>query len=288
LPPDKLVVLAPQVASRDLQYGDEARLIGFALDRPSASPGEWLNVTLCWTAMRPITRNLTVFVHLLGRDNLVVGARNTWPGLGRFPTSLWPVGRAFCDALPIFVEPTAPVPELYGIEAGLYHAKTDDRLEAADASGQPIMPPVVGRVRIAPASPLRVSPQHTQQADFGAVKLTGFDAPDQARPGEPVPLQLYWRAVMTLPQDYTVFVHLLDATGQLAAQADAEPRGGAYPTSAWAVDDVIPDQHTLSLPANLAPGTYTIRMGLYLAPNGPRLPLKPSGDAFTLGLLQVH
>jgi 4-amino-4-deoxy-L-arabinose transferase-like glycosyltransferase len=288
LPLDKLAVLAPQVASRNLQYGDEARLIGFALDRSSVSPGEWLNVTLCWTATRPITRSLTVFVHLLGRENLVVGARNTWPGLGRFPTSLWPVGRAFCDTIPVFVEPTAPVPELYGIEAGLYDAKTDDRLEAADASGQPIVPPVVGRVRIAPVSPLRVSPQHTGQVDFGSVKLIGFDAPDQARRGELVPLQLYWRAVMTLPQDYTVFIHLLDATGQLAAQADAEPCGGAYPTSAWAAGEVIPDKHTLSLPANLAPGNYTIRMGLYLAPNGPRLPLKSSGDAFTLGVLQVR
>jgi len=276
-----------QVAGRNLRYGDEARLIGFALDRTSISPGEWLNVTLCWTAAQPITRNLTVFVHLLGRENLVVGARNTWPGLGRFPTSLWPVGRAFCDTIPVLVEATAPVPELYGIEVGLYDAKSDDRLEAADASGQPIMPPVVGRVRIAPAKPLRVSPQHAAQADFGSVKLIGFDAPDQARPGEPVPLQFYWRAAATLPQDYTVFVHLLDDTGQLAAQADAEPRGGAYPTSAWVADDVIPDKHTLNLPANLAPGEYALRIGLYLAPNGPRLPLKPSGDAFMPGVLRV-
>jgi hypothetical protein len=91
-----------------------------------------------------------------------------------------------------------------------------------------------------------------------------------------------------LIQDYTVFVHLLDATGQLVAQADARPRSGAYPTSAWAAGDVIPDDHVLSLPTNLAPGRYTIRMGLYLSPNGPRLPLKPAGDAFTLGVMQVR
>ena len=178
-----------------------------ALDRASISPGEWLNVTLCWTATQPITRNLTVFVHLLGRENLVVGARNTWPGLGRFPTSLWPVGRAFCDTIPVRVEATAPVPELYGIEAGLYDAKTNDRLEAVDVAGQPVVPPILGRVRIAPAQPLPVSPQRAAQSDFGSVQLIGFDLAEQARPGEQVRLRLYWRAAAALHQDYTVFVH---------------------------------------------------------------------------------
>jgi hypothetical protein len=52
--------------------------------------------------------------------------------------------------------------------------------------------------------------------------------------------------------------------------------------------DVIPDDHTLNLPVALAPGAYTIRAGLYLAPDGPRLPLRSSaGDAFTVGVLQV-
>lgn len=286
-PPDQLADRKSQVTSYNLQYGDQVQLIGVALDHVSVVPGQWLNVTLCWTAAHPITRNLTVFVHLLGRENLVVGARNTWPGLGRFPTSFWPVGRAFCDTIPVLVETAAPVPELYGIEAGWYDAETNDRLEAVDAAGQLVLPPIVGRVRIAPAQPLRVSPQHVAQADFGPAMLVGFDVPAQARPGDQTLLKLYWRATATLPQDYTVFVHLLDSAGQPVAQADAEPRGRAYPTSTWVVGDVIPDVHALDLPADIAPGDYVLRVGLYLAPNGPRLPLKPSGDAFTLGVLRV-
>jgi hypothetical protein len=167
VPPDQISSQQSAIGGRDLLYGDEARLVGWALDRSSALPGEWLHVTLCWSATQPITRNLTVFVHLLGRENLVVGARNTWPGLGRFPTSLWPVGRAFCDTIPVRVEATAPVPELYGIEAGLYDAKTNDRLEAVDVAGRPVVPPVLGQVRIAPAQPLAVLPQRAAQSDFG-------------------------------------------------------------------------------------------------------------------------
>jgi hypothetical protein len=118
--------------------------------------------------------------------------------------------------------------------------------------------------------------------------LIGSDAPEGAHPGDAVPLRLYWRAVSLLNQNYTVFVHLLDSAGKLIAQADSQPRSGAYPTSAWVAGDVIPDDHMLNLPAHLAPGDYVIRVGLYLAPNGPRLPLKsPAGDAFTLGVLRV-
>jgi hypothetical protein len=291
-PPDQLGGRLPPasagVGGRDLLYGNEARLIGFSLDRSSVSPGDWLNVTLCWVAVRPMANNYTLFIHLLGRENLVVGARNTWPGLGRFPTSLWPVGRAFCDVTPVHVEAWTAAPELYDVEVGLYDAKTDDRLEAANESSEPIMPPLVGRVRVAPTQPLRVSPQHASQVDFGSAVLIGFDAPESARPGEAIPLRLYWRAASLLDQDYTVFIHLLDSDGKLIAQADSQPRSGDYPTSAWAAGDVIPDDHTLNLPAHLAPGDYVIRIGLYLAPNGPRLPLKPlAGDAFTLGVLQV-
>jgi hypothetical protein len=277
------------VSGRNLLYGDQARLIGFALDRPSVAPGEWLNVTLCWTAVKPMTRNYTLFIHLLGRENRVVGARNTWPGLGRFPTSLWPQDHAFCDTTPVRVETTAPVPEMYAIEVGLYDAKMDDRLEAMDIStGQFVLPPTVGHVRIAPKEPLRVSPQHAAQADFGSAVLIGFDLPVQARPGDSVPLTLYWRSAARMDKDYTVFVHLLDPSGQAAAQADAEPRGGAYPTSMWTVGDVVPDEHTLKLPDHLALDDYIIRAGLYLAPDGPRLSLKPSGDSFELGTLRLR
>jgi hypothetical protein len=52
---------------------------------------------------------------------------------------------------------------------------------------------------------------------------------------------------------------------------------------------VTPDDHVLSLPAGLAPGEYSLRVGLYLAPDGPRLPLRsPAGDSFLLSTLQVE
>jgi hypothetical protein len=288
--PEQIRSVQAAVSGRDILYGSEARLIGIALDRPSVSPGEWLNVTCCWTARQAMARDYTVFVHLLGRENLVVGAITTYPVLGRFPTSLWPVGRAFCDTIPVRVEAWAPVPELYGVEVGLYDAKTDDRLEAADApSGQAIAPPVVGRVRVAPAQPLRVAPQRATQADYGPVALIGFDAPQQARSGEPVHVRLYWRAIAPMALDYAVFVHLVASSGELAVQADSEPRSGAFPTSAWVAGDVIPDDHTLNLPADLAPGEYSLRVGLYLSPDGPRLPLRsPDGDSLLLGELQIE
>jgi len=58
--------------------------------------------------------------------------------------------------------------------------------------------------------------------------VTGSDAPEGARPVMPFVAALLG-AVSVLDQDYTVFVHLLDSSGKLIAQADSQPRSGTYP-----------------------------------------------------------
>jgi hypothetical protein len=68
-----------------------------------------------------------------------------------------------------------------------------------------------------------------------------------------------------------VFIHLLDANGKILAQIDAQPYGGAYPTSLWDIDEIIRDYRTLTLPSDLASGEYKIELGLYEYSNLARL-----------------
>jgi hypothetical protein len=90
-------------------------------------------------------------------------------------------------------------------------------------------------------------------------------------------LTLTWQAV-ALPQqapapadqDYTVFVHLLDAEGQKVAQRDSQPCDGACPTSHWQPGQICVDRHSLDLPAEAPPGPYRLAAGLYLAESGER------------------
>ena len=106
-------------------------------------------------------------------------------------------------------------------------------------------------------------------------KLSAADLPlAQASPGDELDVQLYWEAINpNRPQyDYTIFVHLLNEAGELAANADGLPQGGRYPTGAWVPGDVVVDGHRLLLPPDLASGNYEIRVGAYLLETGERLP----------------
>ncbi|MGC9335497.1 MAG: ArnT family glycosyltransferase, partial [Anaerolineae bacterium] len=80
----------------NVRFGDSIRLIGFGLKPESAVPGEEVSATLCWKAMAPTVENYAYFVHFLGPNERMVGARDTHPGLGRFPTSQWTPGISFC------------------------------------------------------------------------------------------------------------------------------------------------------------------------------------------------
>jgi hypothetical protein len=83
-------------------------------------------------------------------------------------------------------------------------------------------------------------------------------------------LILYWQATGRVAKDYTVFTHLLDATGFLRAQQDNPPVGGAYPTTAWQTNTVIVDRYAIIIPPDLPAGRYRFEVGLYDA-SGARL-----------------
>jgi hypothetical protein len=290
---------AQEVTPQTLVFNDQVRLLGYRVEPQSVTAGERVNVALCWEAVRPMDQDYTLFIHLLGRDNLRIGERTTYPGQGRFPTTLWPVGSAFCDSYWVDVALWAPTPELYTLEVGLYDAKTGRRLPAQNAYGQPAEPPVVGVVRVVPATP-PPGPEHTLSYDLGAqIALVGYASSaglinmdsSTLRASDTLTLTLYWEALQEPQGDYKVFVHLLDETGALVAQDDTPPRGGSYPTWAWQPGDLVPDLHQVTLPPERSPGPYHWLVGMYHPDTLERLPvIGPEGPlpngAIRLGEVQ--
>ncbi len=114
------------------------------------------------------------------------------------------------------------------------------------------------------------------------IELTGSDLPDQEfRPGDVVPLTLFWRAYQPVADNFKVFVHLLNTEGQLVAQRDSEPVGGQRPTATWQVGDSVVDRYGVLLPEGLAAGRYRLIVGLYVPSSGDRL-LVMAGPAASL------
>ena len=111
----------------------------------------------------------------------------------------------------------------------------------------------------------------------GGVRLLGYEVGGAARPGEALPLTLYWSAAGPLPQRYKVFSHLLGETFNAAGgnflwgQSDAEPAANTRPTTGWRAGEVIIDDHLIPIAADAPAGTYTIEVGLYEPVGGGRL-----------------
>jgi hypothetical protein len=140
--------------------------------------------------------------------------------------------------------------------------------------------------------PIMLNPTHPVEAVFGdMVRLTGYTVePEKPAPGQPVRLTLYWQALVPMPQDYSVFVHLREPGGGNVTQADHRPLGNLYPTTVWPVGETIRETSDLFLPLDLPPGDYDLWVGLYLLETGERLPVQndTSGEnAVRLGALMV-
>lgn len=88
-------------------------------------------------------------------------------------------------------------------------------------------------------------------------------SPISVRRGDVTAVTLVWESDKTPAQRYKVFLHLLDGSGNLVAQRDAEPVGGSRPTTTWQPGERITDNHGLIIPSDLAPGDYILRLGLY-------------------------
>jgi len=96
---------------------------------------------------------------------------------------------------------------------------------------------------------------------------------------------LQWQAAYPLPQDYSVFVHLLDNSGALVAQHDGQPDAGYTPTSTWTSPTPVDDRHQVVLPEELLPGEYVLLVGLYDWRSGERLPLASGESGLPLGTI---
>ncbi|HLZ08543.1 MAG TPA: hypothetical protein VKT80_08150, partial [Chloroflexota bacterium] len=153
----------------------------------------------------------------------------------------------------------------------------------------------VGRVVVEPGPTKEPAATPTNPLAYTlgpAIALDGFDlSTTTVKPGGQVRLTLHWRDVAPLTNDFTVFVHILDATDKVVAQRDAQPGSGSRPTSSWFPGDVIVDSTVLELPPGVPTGTYPIEVGMYNPGDGSRLPVvkdgQTAGDRIILGRLEV-
>jgi 4-amino-4-deoxy-L-arabinose transferase-like glycosyltransferase len=107
------------------------------------------------------------------------------------------------------------------------------------------------------------APEQAFEADFGG-QLALVDhvllTPSVAYPGR-VRLVLRWRALVSMSEDYTVFVNLLDQAGRLRGAGGGGTLlmdGNLLPTSAWTSGKIAEAEVSLLLEGGLPPGVYQV------------------------------
>jgi len=280
-----------QTQPADYRFGDTAILLGYALDRDRLLPGEEMRVRLCWLALAPTQTNAYFYVHVVGPDNSIVGRRESYPGLGRFPTVNWRANDIFCDDVPLTIENWAPAPAVYDVSVGLVDGGLRAPLPVTGPAGGLLSPAIVGQVKIRRAGAARPAVENRLDVILGNEirLLDAYVDPPVLRPGEPADIVLSWQASRAPAENYSVFVHVVDGDGRLIAQGDSQPQAGQYPARFWDVGEIVKDEHRIQIPATAPPGSYTIRVGMYLPETGRRLAIAGTADdAASIGLLTIR
>jgi 4-amino-4-deoxy-L-arabinose transferase-like glycosyltransferase len=172
------------------------------------------------------------------------------------------------DRLRSFVSLDAALPLGRPGQEVLYLLRHDDP-EAVEVLAQR-RPGAVVRAEVAGATPVHLAPTLPSKGGgptwAGAIALVDWEI---ARTDAALAITFRWEALAEMQQNYTVFVHLIDADGNLIAQEDRPPAG--YPTSDWRQHEWVEDIYRITLPEALPSGNYRLSTGFYYLPTMEQL-----------------
>jgi hypothetical protein len=105
--------------------------------------------------------------------------------------------------------------------------------------------------------------------------LLGYQiSANQLGPGDVLTLTAWWRVRKPPPPPVSIFAHILTPDGFLVQAGDAL----GVAAEEWQSGMIIIQQHSFTIPAELAPGDYTLTLGLYSLLTNQRFPLAQSED----------
>jgi 4-amino-4-deoxy-L-arabinose transferase-like glycosyltransferase len=276
--------LPQKATSANIAFDNGITLLGYEIQNHDLYPGDILPVSLYWRAISTPVQRYTVWIQLSPQDptqRITEGDR--WLGGTLYPSDFWRAGDTIRQKHQLQLPDETLTPGLYWIRLGLVD-ETGARITFADGNNMVSLGPWRVRTRSAIAKPTH----HTQYFLGNDITLKGYDitALDAS-----VIVTLTWTAKTPPPQDYSVFIHLMDENGDVIAQHDGPPVGGCYPTSWWLPGDSVTDPHILPLTVPLAANTVQLRVGMYDQITLTRLPaynekhLRLTDDIIVISLL---
>ncbi|MBI3243797.1 MAG: hypothetical protein HYZ49_16045 [Chloroflexi bacterium] len=213
-------------------------LIGLQADREAAAPGEPYRLTLRWQAASASLTDQGFKLELIDSTGAVVHAIAE-PVAPKYPPSKWVAGDVL-DQPVVFRLPAR-------LNSGGYTWQLNGNIKLpvalqVNAPDRVFTPPALS------------SQLNVELGD--SISLLGYNLTTS---GSEIKVELVWQARTEMAESYRVFLHLLDANGNLVGQSDGEPANWTRPTPGWLAGEVVADSRTLTAPG---PGEFRLRVGL--------------------------
>ena len=264
-PPDEALPASTQLRA---DFGDQIRLLGVDLPPQVAKQNKDLAVVAYWRALEDLDADYAVFLHLDAPNGQTFATVDQFHPT-EIPTSQWPPTLYHRNALKLTIPSHAP-PIRYSLRLGLYNNQSGERLTVNDGDNTDFE---VGQVwveaRTAPETDARSRANFDQSI---TLKDAVYDPLAQT-------VTLYWQIDTPITQNYQIFLHALDSTGNIIGQVDGTPFQNQYPFNAWRPDQVIQDRRSLVEAVEDMDQISQIAVGIYDPANGTRLPASnPDGE----------
>jgi len=265
--PDGPATLTPVKANADNQLN----LVGYTLDSTEVESGGMLYAVLQWQAQTQPAENYTAFLHLKDSQGNTWGIRDQ-PLLdpARGGTSAWEPDFKDLESTYLQVWPGTP-PGTYTLWVGLYAAGDQTRrlnwrgLDGASlgttfplATIQVRTPrnPTQGFERRPIPHPLNPQPRFADQ-----ISLLGYEGGlETAKPGEQIPVTIYWQALQSPKEDVAVRFQVRDQADQVWEGGTWPLAGPNYPTTRWPARSIVAGRYAFLLPGDVAPGPAQVEV----------------------------
>lgn len=290
----------------DVAFAGKLKLVGYAMiDDP-----KWrlTKFRFYWQVTEPLPANANIRLQVLSPAGDVTddSTLRPLPALLWYPPARWQPGETVMTESLAWYLPYAWAPVLTVAlnGAATYPAfvpNTSDTDMAVAPDGALRLP--AWRRQEGALIPLTGAPDTLEAADarFAAetwtAHLVEWAAPVAVAPGQTLPVALHWRAAGPATRDYSVFLHVRDATGHTVAKGDAGPTWFVpRPTSHWLATPAdapsVWDGHSIHIPPDVPAGQYTLVVGMYNWETGERLALETGlgnrqGDEAVLGAVTI-
>lgn len=317
-PPTNYKLTSPKAMLPQHDFNGEIELTDYDYSVRRVGQGKGFALKLLWRAKQQPADNYTLLVEMVDAEGNILRAVAHRPVDGQAPTATWQTGQFVRDQIDLVVPASTPV-GTKGLRVRLSWLWPDGSklnlrrwfLPLGDSLDLDWLAITEKEGRVFAAPPV----QYPIHANLGnKVRLIGYNVAATPEPGlstrifkqqisqqactaNPdschIHFDFYWQGLREMEEPYLVFLHVVDEQGQIVTQHDRAPGQRAkQPTTGWLPGEVVADPIDIQLPPNTVPGQYSIYVGMYLPPEGPRLPVldnqgQAGADFVKVGVITV-